>query len=225
MKQILALLFACSAILQANGQVLKSIGLKGGVSVANQDWNYKSTTYTLNTENRNGFYSALTFEFLKSKYLSLSTDLGYCAKGSATEVMNTTNDLPEGDGTYETYDTKFDYFTLSPSIKLRYETTHLVPYALFGLRMDYQLSYKSDFDYQLIEKEFNKTIWGANFGAGLEYKFKQLGIFLEGQYQYDFTKVLDMPESASNSAVEVNNEAFVICVGLKYNLTKKEVTK
>src|SRR4030095_11003654 len=180
MKQILVLLFLCSTILQSSAQVLKNIGIKGGVSVANQNWYFKTTDFTLNTNNRNGLYGAVALEFLKSKYLSLSTDFGYCAKGSTTEVPHTTIDMPEGDGKFNTYDSKFDYLTLSPMLKIRYETKHLVPYALLGLRMDYQLSYKSDFDYQEIENDFNKTIWGANFGAGIEYKIKQMGVFLEG---------------------------------------------
>jgi len=42
-----------------------------------------------------------------------------------------------------------------------------------------------------------------------------------GIYQYDFTKVIDTPSSASNSGLKVNNSAFVICIGLKYYLLKK----
>ncbi len=225
MKQILILLFTLTTILQAKGQVIKCIGIKGGVSVANQTWHFKSIDETLNKENGQGFYGAVSLEFLKSKYFSLTTDFGYCAKGNTEKVLNTTIDMPEGDGTYETFDTKFNYLTFSPMLRMRYETTHFIPYALLGLRMDYQLSYESDFNYQLIEDEFNKTIWGANFGAGLEYKFKQCGIFIEGQYQYDFSNVLDIPASANNTGIEVKNQAFVICAGLKYYFVKKEDTK
>lgn len=208
-----------------NGQVLKSIGIEGGASIANQTWLLKADAKTLKTDNRVSFYGAATLEFLKLKYLSLTTDFGYCAKGHTEKIPNTTVDMPEGDGTYKTYDTKFNYFTFSPMLKARYEITHFIPYALLGLRLNYQLSYKSDFNYEQIERDFNKTVWGANFGAGVEYKIKQLGIFLEGQYQYDFTKVMDTPSSASNSGIEVKNNAFVICIGLKYCLTKKDDAK
>jgi opacity protein-like surface antigen len=218
MKRILILLLALTSSLIANGQVLKSIGIKGGMSIASQNWDYSPESITMNTDSRNGFYCAASLEFLKSKYFSLTTDLGYCVKGSSEEIEFTSNDLPEGDGNHKTYDTKFNYVTLSPMLKARYETENLIPYALVGLRMDYQLSYKSDFDYQLFENDFNKTIWGANFGAGLEYNIKQFGIFVEGQYQYDFTKVLDI--TSGNAGLEVKNEAIVVCIGLKYNLSK-----
>jgi hypothetical protein len=209
MKQTLVLFFTLATTSLVSGQVFKSIGIKGGASIANQTWHLKSDDKTLDTDNRNGFYGAATLEFLKSKYLSLITDFGYCAKGSTQKILNTTIDMPEGDGTYKTYDTKFNYF----------------PYALLGLRLDYQLSYKSDFNYEPIENDFYKTIWGANFGAGVEYKIKQLGIFLEGQYQYDFTKLMDSPSSATNSGIEVNNKASVICIGLKYYLKEIENAK
>jgi hypothetical protein len=108
MKRTLILLFTLATTSLANGQVLKSIGIKAGVSVANQTWRYKTNDLTLNKDNRTGFYSAVTLEFLKSKYLSLTTDFGYCAKGNTEKIPNTTVDIPEGDGTYKTYDTKFN---------------------------------------------------------------------------------------------------------------------
>ena len=225
MKRTLLLLFTLTTTAFVNGQVVKSIGIKGGVSVASQTWHYKSTDLTLKKDNRIGFYSAITLEFFKSKYLSLTTDFSYCEKGSTEKIQNTTVDMPEGDGTYKTYDTKFGYFTLSPMLKGRYETAHFVPYALLGLRLDYQLSYKSDFNYQQIEKDFHKAIFGANFGIGAEYKIKHLGIFLETQYHYDFTKLMDTPSSANNTGIEINNRAFIISIGLKYYLKKKEDAK
>ncbi|MBK9049300.1 MAG: PorT family protein [Bacteroidetes bacterium] len=221
MKKTFVLFFTLATTSLVNGQVLKNLGIKGGVSIANQTWNLKSENKTLDADARNGFYGAVSLEFLKSKYLTLTTDFGYCAKGSTQKVANTTNDMPEGNGTYKTYDSKFNYFTLSPMLKARYEVSHFIPYALLGLRMDYQLSYKSDFDYEQIDNDFHKTIWGTNFGVGLEYKTKQLGFLLEGQYQYDFTKVIDTPTSSNNTGLKVNNSAFVICIGLKYYLLKK----
>jgi hypothetical protein len=36
---------------------------------------------------------------------------------------------------------------------------------------------------------------------------------------------MDTPSSASNTGIEINNKAFVICIVLKYYLTKKENVK
>ncbi len=225
MKQIFLLLFTLTTTSLVNAQVLKSIGFKGGVSVANQSWHYKAINTPSNKDNLIGLYGAATFEFLKSKYFSLTTDLGYCAKGSSEKIPTTTNDMPEGDGTYKNYNTNFDYFFFSPILKIRYEINRFAPYALLGLRMDYQLSYKSDIKYEKIEDDFHKMIWGSNFGAGMEYRIKKCGVYCEGQYQYDFSKVLDTPSSATNTGIEIQNNALVVCLGLRYYLMKKEKVK
>lgn len=209
------LFFALLTATAGNGQALKSIGFKSGVSVANQTWYYKRADETWKRDNRAGFYAAASVEFLDLKYLSLITDIGYSAKGYTEKVPGSTGD--------KTYDTKFNYFTLSPMLKVRYESTHFIPYALLGLRMDYQLSYNSDFNLKPIEKDFHKAVYGANFGAGVEYKIKQWGIFLEGQYQYDFSKVIDIPVSENNIGIGVKNDALIISAGLKYYLAKKKL--
>lgn len=218
MKKTIVLIFILASTTIVNGQVFQSIGIKTGVTIANQTWNLKSLNRTLDTESRNGFYGALTFDFFKSKYLSMTTDLGYYVKGNIQNIPNTTIEKPEGDGTYKSFDTKFDYFVFSPMLKVRYETTRMIPYALLGFRLDNQLSYRSDFNYDQIENDFKKTIWGTNLGAGLEYKTKQLGILFEGQYLIDFSNIIDSPSSSTNSGIEVKNRAIVLCIGMKYYL-------
>ena len=110
-------------------------------------------------------------------------------------------------------------------LKARYEMGRFLPYALLGLRMDYQLSYESDLNYDLIKNDFNKTIFGMSFGAGVEYKIKQLGIFVEGQYHWDFTKVMDTPSTSTNAGIEIYNKALIINAGVKYYLKKKDVVR
>src|SRR5687768_16875618 len=147
MKQILLILSILSITIHVNGQALKSIGVKCGMSVANQTWNYEPFDITLKRDYRNGFCGSVMMEFFESNYLSLVTDIGYCAKGNSDKVLNTTTDMPEGNGTYKKYDTKFNYIAISPMLKARFESIYFVPYVLLGLRMDYQLSYKSGFNY------------------------------------------------------------------------------
>jgi len=52
----------------------------------------------------------------------------------------------------------------------------------------------------------------------VELKRNQMGLLLEAQYQHDFTKLIDLPVSATSGGMEIKNRAFVVCAGLKYYL-------
>lgn len=225
MKRILITIFSLLTVTLVSGQVIQSFGIKSGLSIANQTWYYKSLNLTLKKHYRQGFYSVVTLDFLQSKYFNITTDIGYCQKGNREKIANTTVNMPEGDGTYKNYDTKFNYFTFSPLLKVKYQTTHWTPYALMGFRLDYQLSYQSDFYLQAIDSNFHKTIFGLSSGAGLEYKIKNVGINTEFQYHYDLTKLMDTPSSATNAGLAINNKTFIINIGLKYYLQRTEDKK
>ena len=218
MKKYLLLIIYLASTSVLNAQLLRSVGVKSGLAVANQSWLLKAGDLTLDTDWRNGFYGALSLEFSKSKHWSLVTDWGYYTKGNTQNVPNSTAALPEGDGTFAVFDTRFNYVVFNPMLKWRHETKHFTPYAMLGLRMDYQLSYASDFNFAAIENDFRKTLWGATAVAGMEIKRNQMGLLLEAQYQNDFSKLIDLPVSSSNWGVDVKNRAFVFCLGLKYYL-------
>lgn len=199
-------------------QILHSIGMKGGISNSNQTWYLKSIDKIQNTDFRNGTYTALSLELFNTTYLSLVTDVSFSEKGHTMQVPNTTNNNPDGDGTFKTLDTKFNYLGISPMLKARIETNYIIPYVLLGIRMDNQLSYQSDLDLSSLENDFMKMILGANFGAGAEYKIKQFGFLVEGQYQYDLSKLVNTSPSNTDIGLEITNEAFVLSFGLKYYL-------
>lgn len=218
MKKYLLLIFALASSSVLNAQLLQSVGVKSGLALANQSWLLKSGDKLFDTYWRNGFYGALSLEFSKSKHWSLVTDLGYYSKGHVQEVLNSSVILPEGDGTFATFDTRFSYLVLNPMLKWRHETKHFTPYALLGMRIDRQLAYASDINWVPLEKDMRKTLWGATAGAGVELKRNQMGLLLEAQYQHDFTKLINLPVSATSGGMEIKNRAFVVCAGLKYYL-------
>jgi hypothetical protein len=198
----LSLLFS-----QVNSQIIKSIGINGGVSIANQDF------YESNLDYRLGLYTSLSLEFLKSKHFNIVTEIAYAAKGSQQEIILTTIDQPEGIGK-KTYDTKFSYLEFSPLMKAHYEKDHVALFVLLGPRMDVQIYQKSDFNFKEPADEYNKFIFGLTAGAGLEVKLKQFGIKVESQYHHDFTDVL----YSDKSGLFIRNRAFIISLGLKYYL-------
>ncbi len=64
-KQAITIILALTMI-YSSGQVVESIGFKGGISFANQTWNYKSPDYTIKMDYKTGFYSVLTADFFKT---------------------------------------------------------------------------------------------------------------------------------------------------------------
>ena len=225
MKRTLSTFLSFLTITLVSGQVVQSFGIKNGLSITNQTWFFKSINLTLEKDYRQGFYSVATLDFLQSKYFNITTDIGYYQNGSKEKIANTTVNMPEGDGTYKIYNTKFNYFIFSPQLKLKYQTTHWTPYALLGFRLDYQLSYYSDFNLQAIDSNFHKIIMGLTSGAGLEYKIKNIGMNLEFQYYHDFTKLIDTPSSPNNTGLLITNKIFIVSIGLKYYLHKAEDKK
>lgn len=193
----------------ANGQLINSVGIKSGLSIANQTWVYQSINLTENYDYQVGFYGGSTVEFFKAKYFSYVVDMGFCQKGNKQEKEITTLNQPEGTGFYETYHTRFNYLTISPVFKARLEISHWLPFIFLGPRLDYQVSYISDFNLKTFGEDFDKTIWGLSTGGGIEYKRNKIGIITEFQYQYDFEKVLNTP-------VSIKNNAFIISMGIKY---------
>ena len=216
MKRTLITFFSALTITLANGQVLQSVGIQSGVSIANQTW--KTAKWTWKMGYRYGPYSTIALDIIKSRYFNITTDVGYCQKGNAEKIEITTLNMPEGTGRDTIFDTKFSYFTWSLLLKIKYTTTHLVPYAVFGPRMDYQLSCRSDFDLQT--HNFHNTIWGLTSGVGVEYKIKNIGINTEFNYHYDLTNVMDTRDPVTGWGIEITNKAFIVSFGIKYYLHK-----
>lgn len=220
-SKIVLTLLTLLSIRVLNGQVIQSIGIKSGLCISNQEWHIKSLNKTLETENRTGFYSAVTLDFFKSKYFNFTTDIGYIQKGSQKKIPYTTVSMPEGDGTYVTNQTQFNYFILSPIFKIKYETKHIIPYAILGGKLDYQLSYQSDMNLQYNDRNLNKAIWGLTSGAGVAYRIKSMGINAEFQHYYDFTKLIDTPSTPTNAGLSILNRAYIINLGIQYYLHKR----
>ena len=113
MRNIFDSFILISSILLINtsvtGQSLQSIGIKTGVAVSNQTWEYIAIEEEINKNYLCGFYTAVSAEFFNFKYACLLLDAGYCRKGSTEKIEITTNDIPEGTGEFTNYDTKINF--------------------------------------------------------------------------------------------------------------------
>lgn len=221
MKAIFITIISVLLVIQAKSQYVSSIGIKGGMSIANQTWHEIGYfDRTIVKEYRHGLYAAATVDLYKSKYFNLTTDIGYCQKGSKDSIyVPPLGEMPIP-GHYEIFITKFNYFLFNPMLKVKYETKHWIPYILLGLRCDYQLSNKTDFLIDDLSRNFQRTIWGVTAGAGIEYKISRIGINTELQYHHDFTQITYSSMFLFNSFYDIKNKAYIVSLGVKYYLHK-----
>jgi hypothetical protein len=214
MKRSLAtialILMAGISVLYA--QANYSLGIKAGVSLANQTYKYTPIDYTMETEPVVGPAISLFVEAFRGSHFSFQVDLSYLVKGSKTSTESLTVDhlnndqiiVNEGEQSTST----FKYLSIAPMARYRMGQGSLVPYFLLGPRIDMLLDYSTDSEYPLDNQ--NGTILGLTLGAGLEYKLEKLGLFTELQYQPDLSPL------TSEEPLHINNDMISFTLGLRW---------
>lgn len=203
-------------MLTAEAQFVKNVGVNIGTTVASQAWHYKLSNTTILKDYAQGNYCSVSAEFLKGKLLTIITEVAYTQKGCREGLPEIWLRLPNYFSTYRTYDTRFNYISSSLLLKARVENRNWIPFCFGGPRLDYQLSYASDYDFKAVEQYMNEKIWGLDFGFGLEYKILHGGVSAEFRHHYDFDNLLDIPNSDTYSGLQVRNNAYIFNIGIKY---------
>ncbi|RLD56994.1 MAG: hypothetical protein DRJ05_10400 [Bacteroidetes bacterium] len=210
-------LFLISGVV--NGQFIDNYGLRAGVGLSNQYWEYKFVGF----ENFSGWkeYKLGPIIYLNAEkkileYFSIRTELGYNQKGFADEIYFV-NDKLEGEVILHN-------ISLNIGGKVTPFRTKLKPYIIIGLRGDYLISYK---DFEVQYNGETQTIYGGELddykefvlsgliGIGLEYN--EL-IYLDLEFNPAITKNLD------NQGLSIKDKYFAFTIGLNINnlITKKE---
>lgn len=217
-KQALTIILALT-MLYSTGQVVESIGIKGGISFANQTWEFKSPDFTNKMDYKIGMYSVLTANFFKTKHLCLTTDIGLVQKGFQEEIPMTSEEFPEFISSYKTYKSTINYLTFSPKLSVNYDFDKLITYLFVGPRFDIQTSYKTDYltvNYDV----FNKLVWGLTYGGGIEYKIKSIGILLEFAGYPDFTTIKNDEPTQTSTGLKITGQSYTISTGIKYYISQ-----
>lgn len=195
-----------------HGQFLSAIGLKAGISVADQTYKFEPIDYKLETDVVLGPALSLFVEALRGDHFSLQADLSYFLKGSSTTTRSVTVDHLSNDriivneGKEST--SKFSYLSIAPMARYRLGRGSLHPYFLLGPRVDILIKYQSDSEYPLEYQ--NKVIPGLTLGTGLEYGLNELGLFAELQYQGDILPV------TGREPLLVNNHFLSLTLGIRW---------
>jgi hypothetical protein len=192
-------------------QFLQGMGLKAGLSLADQRYRFTPIDYTLETDPVAGPSAALFIETFRHEHLSVQMDLSFAVKGSKTTTRSVTVNHLDNDrievnkGDLRT--SRHTYLSVSPMARYRMNREGMNPYFLLGPRLDYLLTYRTDSDYPLEEQ--NSIVLGLSGGMGVELDLQKLGVFLEVQYQPDLSHV------SSREPLRITNNLFFIALGVR----------
>ena len=206
MKKIgipVALVLAISSA--AHAQTLQGYGVKAGVVIANQDFDY-AEDLDFHTKNRVGFNFGVYVEWLNLPHLSLLTEAHYVQKGMIIEnIVN--NEFGERIGIKE-FDYRVDYLSVPILVKISVNSQGFSPYLIAGPRFDFLLGYDSPGGGSLYD-QFKDLDTGADIGIGLESNTEPLKILLEFRYSPDFSNAY------KTDLLKVKNNSFEILIGLE----------
>ena len=210
LASIALILWAGLAILY--GQFPSSFGIKAGISVADQTYQFEPIDYKMETEVVVGPTFSLFLEAFRGDHFSLQLDLSYFLKGSKTRTQSVTVDHLNNDRIVvnkgELSTSRFSYLSIAPMARYRLGKGNFQPYFLLGPRVDFLLKYESDSEYPLENQ--NKVIPGLTLGTGLEYGLDQMGLFAEIQYQGDIIPV------TGQDPLLVNNHLLSFTLGIRW---------
>jgi hypothetical protein len=196
-----------------HGQFIKGMGVKGGLSLADQAYQYTPLDYSMETDMVIGPSAVLFIEFIRRNRLGLQLDLAYIPKGSKTTTHSVTVDHLNDDRLIvnkgEMQVSRFHYLSVAPLVSYHLGGGMLRPYLAGGPRMDVLLSYECTSEYPLEEQ--NSLIPGLSLGAGADFQLGPLGMFLEVQYQGDIIPVTGV------DPLLVNNHVVLVLLGLKFS--------
>ncbi len=216
MKKSFLLMFLFAYATAAFAQSFKSIGIKSGLTLSKQIWNYVTIDNKIIKDNKQGFCLYLSSEFIDNKYFSLLVDAGFAQKGASEQFDVKSASAGRYANSALTLSSTFNYVTVSPLVKMRLERMSLIPYAIAGPRFDIMLNYVSDADFSSLENSMNKITLGLVYGGGLEFRNKHIGFMVEAQQQIDATKFINQPNTNNTSELNVRNQALILQAGIRY---------
>ena len=192
------------------GQLYKGLGIKVGVSSSNQDWNYTDNYADIEGSNVKGFYFGIFVEGLNYDFFSSILEISYIQKGFTTNFTKTVVS-PDLQGYIDlgSPTNKFEFISLAYLIKLKYENNIIVPYILFGPRIDFQISESIEFDNH--SDQFRHTTWGYSIGIGFLYnRLEKIDILIEFLSSPDVSRLYD------TEFLEISKFSYELKVGILF---------
>lgn len=196
--------------------LLKNYGIKGGLSVANQQFSVQpqSQLYYIieggRFQPRPGFAFGIFAEWFDEPYINLVTELSFVQKGT---VFNT------GGVTAHEYNNRLDYLSLPILAKLKYPDFDYLPYLLFGVRYDFLLDRAIQSEVLLYDKSKTGNL-GTTLGCGYEFTAGGFPLLIEYTYHNQYANLLE----DENYLYTARNVSHSLVLGYRFKDTAHKKT-
>ena len=209
MKYLLVMILLSVFTFNNNAQIIFDYGLKLGVGISNQSWDYQADV-NLEFDNKIGITPRVFADLFNLSFFQLQSELGYLQKGFEDKVPITTTTQPEGTGEFITVNNRLNYLSFSALAKFKYETEVLSPYLIAGPQLNILLSKEIEKGWEVVFDKFKQNNIGISIGVGSEIKnVLPISIFFEYRYERDFIDNYDSPN------IGIKNYSHVILLGVK----------
>lgn len=201
-KLLLIIAFIINTVI-SNGQFIDRVSFNYGITSSDLEWELEQnpslpTLNGMNNRKTNGFYSGIDIDYLKSKFFTLSTGIGFCQKGAKYDWGNRASKL---DLSYMTFDTK---------IKIKYDFNKFTPYLMIGPRIDYLLQFSSAFDEYDRLGMMNKINYGLRYGLGIQYDFGKVILGLVWKNNVNLNFIAENSGEYMNPPFKINDKTMIL---------------
>lgn len=207
----------------SNAQIIDNYGIRIGVGLSSQYWNYKNDKLSDLSQWKDikpGLTVYLNAEKLLNNYISIRPEFGYIQKGF-TEDIELMNDKAEPIGPNKSSATLHN-LSINLATKIIPLQSKFKPYFIAGFRGDILVGYKdfiiesqgAEFGlYKEILDDYNKFVLSGLIGIGLDCNGL---LYVDLEFNPAITKNLD------NSLLSIRDIYFGLTIGLNINALKKE---
>ena len=197
---------------ESDSQLIRSYGVKIGITSAGQDWNYSSFLSGITTiydKYRTGLDVGGYVEWFTIPVFSVLTEVHYIQKGCKDEFPVPAIEGPVGSGETVTFSPRIDYLSFPLLAKIRFDTPILTIYGVAGYRLDFLIAKKVDVSGAVFD-DLKSTDYGPTIGCGINVPIV-FGYCLGGEFRYSFSS----QNIFSNQVLTVKNKSmeFLLTVG------------
>jgi len=209
MKSLLIIILITVICSSAKSQIISNCGLKLGVGISNQSWDYQAGM-NLDWNNKIGISPRIFADFFNYSFFQLEGEIGFLRKGIKDKIPVTTSTQPDGNGNYYEINNKLDYLIVSALAKFRYNLGTFSPYIQLGPQLNILLNKNIAKGIEVVFDKYKESNIGLSIGAGSELNnILPVSILVEYRYEKDFINNYD------SSNLILKNYSHVILLGIK----------
>jgi len=193
----------------ANSITAQDWGLKAGLSVSDQTYDYSVAGLNIDRLSQTGLAAGIFINLNFGSFTSIRFGVDYVQKGSGIDVLIMTSQYV-GQGTIR-FEDRIDYLSINllatPSL---IKVPPISPYLIIGPRVDILISSDTYIE-TLTSDKLKSGIFGASVGAGFKFSIASASsLFVEAVYQPDFSDTFKI------NTLTIKNKSILISAGLLF---------